>query len=52
MVEAMNNFGCYHLFAPEKEQVDRLAPKPFQLDVLVPQTTNRTPRVSLSTPGR
>ncbi len=37
MVDALMDCGCYHLFAPEKERVDRVVSKPFQFDAFVPQ---------------
>lgn len=37
MVEAMNNCGCYHLFAPEKARVEEIIPQSFQFDAFVPQ---------------
>jgi hypothetical protein len=37
MVDVVMDCGCYHLFAPEKERVDRIVSKPFQFDAFVPQ---------------
>jgi hypothetical protein len=37
MVEVMMNCGCYHLFSPQKERIDRLVPKPLKFDAFVPQ---------------
>jgi hypothetical protein len=37
MVEAMNNCGCYHLFAPHRERVDRIVSRPSMFDAMVPQ---------------
>ena len=37
MVDVVMDCGCYHLFAPEKERVDRVVSKPFQFDAFVPQ---------------
>lgn len=37
MVDAANNCGCYHLFAPDRERVDRVITKPFMFDPFVPQ---------------
>jgi len=37
MVEAMNNCGCYHFLAPERERVDLRVPQCFQFDAFVPQ---------------
>jgi hypothetical protein len=35
--EAMNNCGCYHLFAPDRERVDRILSRPLMFDAMVPQ---------------
>jgi len=43
MVEAMNNCGCYHLFAPDRERVDRILSRPLMFDAMVPQWL---PRIS------
>jgi hypothetical protein len=43
MVDVENNCGCYHLFAPDKERVDRILSKPLMFDAMVPQWL---PRVS------
>jgi len=37
MVEAMNNCGCYHLFAPDRERVDRILSRPLMFDAMMPQ---------------
>lgn len=37
MVDVVNDCGCYHFFAPEKERVDRVISKPFRFDPFVPQ---------------
>jgi len=37
MVEGVNNCGCYHFFAPEKERVNRIISKPLRFDPFVPQ---------------
>jgi hypothetical protein len=38
MVDVINNCGCYHLFAPDKERTDGIVSKAFQLDPFVPQS--------------
>jgi hypothetical protein len=37
MVDIVNDCGCYHFFAPEKERVDRIISKPLRFDPFVPQ---------------
>jgi hypothetical protein len=37
MVDVVNDCGCYHFFAPEKERVDRIISKPLRFDPFVPQ---------------
>jgi hypothetical protein len=37
MVEAINNCGCYHLFAPEKAKVGRVISWPYEPAPFVPQ---------------
>lgn len=37
MIDMVNNCGCYHLFAPEKERVDRMISRPLKFDPFVPQ---------------
>jgi len=37
MVDVVNDCGCYHFFAPEKERVDRVISKPLRFDPFVPQ---------------
>lgn len=37
MVDAVNNCGCYHLFTPHRERVDRFVSKPLMFDAMVPQ---------------
>jgi hypothetical protein len=37
MVDIVNDCGCYHLFAPEKERVDRIISTPLKFDPFVPQ---------------
>lgn len=37
MVEVMMNCGCYHLFAPEKDRVERIISRTLQFDAFVPQ---------------
>jgi len=37
MGEAMSNCGCYHLFAPDRERVDRILSRPLMFDAMVPQ---------------
>ena len=36
MVDIMNNCGCYHLFVPRKEMVQRILPSPMAIDAFVP----------------
>ncbi len=43
MVDIVNDCGCYHLFAPEKERVARIASKALEFDPFVPQWL---PRIS------
>ena len=43
MVDVENNCGCYHLFAPDQERVDRILSRPLMFDAMVPQWL---PRVS------
>jgi hypothetical protein len=43
MVDVENNCGCYHLFVPDKERVDRILSKPLMFDAMVSQWL---PRVS------
>jgi hypothetical protein len=38
MVDVINNCGCYHLFAPDKERIDGVVSRAFQLDPFVPQS--------------
>ncbi len=38
MGEAMSNCGCYHLFAPDRERVDRILSRPLMFDAMVPQS--------------
>src|SRR4030043_1031834 len=38
MGEAMNNCGCYHLFAPDRERIDRILSRPLMFDAMVPQS--------------
>ncbi|RPJ06476.1 MAG: hypothetical protein EHM36_06915 [Deltaproteobacteria bacterium] len=38
VVDIINNCGCYHLFAPDKERIDGLVSRAFQLDPFVPQS--------------
>jgi hypothetical protein len=37
MVDVVNDCGCYHLFAPEKERVEGLISTPFRFGPFVPQ---------------
>jgi hypothetical protein len=37
MVDVINNCGCYHLFVPDRERVDRVVPQPSGFDPFVPQ---------------
>lgn len=37
MVDVVNDCGCYHFFAPEKERVDRIISNPLKFDPFVPQ---------------
>lgn len=37
MVDVMNNCGCYHLFAPDRERVGQTLSRPGRLDPFVPQ---------------
>jgi hypothetical protein len=37
VVDVVNDCGCYHFFAPEKERVDRIISKPWAFDPFVPQ---------------
>ena len=37
MVDIVNDCGCYHLFAPKKNRVDRIISKPLKFDPFVPQ---------------
>jgi len=37
MVEVMMNCGCYHLFAPEQDRVERIVSRTLRFDAFVPQ---------------
>jgi hypothetical protein len=37
MVDVENNCGCYHLFAPDRERIDRIFSRPLMFDAMVPQ---------------
>ncbi|MFB3887561.1 MAG: hypothetical protein ACE144_20265 [Thermodesulfobacteriota bacterium] len=37
MVDVVNDCGCYHIFSPDKERVDRVISQPFGFDPFVPQ---------------
>jgi hypothetical protein len=37
MVDVANNCGCYHFFAPDRERIDRILPRPLMFDAMVPQ---------------
>jgi len=37
MVDVENNCGCYHLFAPDRERIDRILSRPLMFDAMVPQ---------------
>jgi len=37
MVDVENNCGCYHLFAPDQERIDRILSRPLMFDAIVPQ---------------
>jgi hypothetical protein len=37
MVETMSNCGCYHLFAPDRDRVDRILSRPLIFNAMVPQ---------------
>jgi hypothetical protein len=43
MADVMSNCGCYHLFAPVKERVERIVSKPFKPDPFVPQWLPTSP---------
>ena len=43
MGEVMNNCGCYHLFAPDRERVDRMLSRPLMFDAMVPQWLPEVP---------
>ena len=43
MGEAMSNCGCYHLFAPDQERVDRILSRPLMFDAMVPQSLPNIP---------
>ena len=37
MADVAMDCGCYHLFAPREERVDRILPRPLMFDAFVPQ---------------
>jgi hypothetical protein len=37
MVDVVNDCGCYHFFAPERERVERILSRPLRFDALVGQ---------------
>jgi hypothetical protein len=37
MVDVENNCGCYHLFVPDRERIDRVLSRPLMFDAMVPQ---------------
>jgi len=37
MADVVMDCGCYHLFAPQEERVDRILPRAFMFDAFVPQ---------------
>jgi hypothetical protein len=37
MVDVVNDCGCYHFFAPERERVDRILSRPLRFDAFVGQ---------------
>jgi len=37
MVDVVNDCGCYHLFAPERERVDRILSRPLRFDAFIGQ---------------
>ncbi len=37
MVDVVNDCGCYHFFAPDRERVECVIPQPFRFDPFVPQ---------------
>jgi hypothetical protein len=37
MVDVVNDCGCYHIFTPDKEQVDQVISRPFGFDPFMPQ---------------
>jgi hypothetical protein len=37
LVDIVNDCGCYHLFAPDRQRVDRVIAKPLMFDPFVPQ---------------
>ena len=37
MVDVMSNCGCYHLFAPARERIERIVSNPLKPDPFVPQ---------------
>jgi hypothetical protein len=37
MVDVVNDCGCYHFFAPRREQVQEILTRPFMFDPFVPQ---------------
>jgi len=37
MVDVGNNCGCYHLFAPDRERVDRILSRSLMFDAMAPQ---------------
>jgi hypothetical protein len=36
MVDIMNNCGCYHIYVPHKERIERIRPVPLAIDAFVP----------------
>jgi hypothetical protein len=43
MVDVENNCGCYHLFAPDQERMDRILSRPLMFDAMVPQWLPKVP---------
>ncbi|MGD8521855.1 MAG: hypothetical protein PVF56_11975 [Desulfobacterales bacterium] len=37
MLDIMNNCGCYHLFVPPKNRIQRVLPSPLAIDAFIPR---------------
>ncbi len=37
MVDTVNNCGCYHIFAPREDRIEKIKQRPFTYDAFVPQ---------------